>query len=136
KYLRSLSPEWNTHTIVWRNKPKIDTLSLDDLYNNLKIYEPGVKRTSSSRTNKQNVAFISSNNTISTNGSVNTAHGVTTTSTQATAVNSTTIDNLSVGKYIRVDKTKHMKDEELKRKMRNSSNDGRLQKIIIKVRKI
>ncbi|GJT33260.1 hypothetical protein Tco_0923679 [Tanacetum coccineum] len=30
-FLRSLSPEWNTHTIVWRNKPKIDTLSLDDL---------------------------------------------------------------------------------------------------------
>ncbi|GJU13234.1 ribonuclease H-like domain-containing protein [Tanacetum coccineum] len=28
KFLRSLSPEWNTHTIVWRNKPKIDTLSL------------------------------------------------------------------------------------------------------------
>ncbi|GJR29455.1 hypothetical protein Tco_1105687 [Tanacetum coccineum] len=40
KFLRSLSPEWNTHTIVWRNKPEIDTLSLDDLYNNLKIYEP------------------------------------------------------------------------------------------------
>ncbi|GJW43428.1 zf-CCHC domain-containing protein [Tanacetum coccineum] len=31
----------------------------------------------------------------STNGAVNTAHGATTTSTQATAVNSTTIDNLS-----------------------------------------
>ncbi|GJR47089.1 hypothetical protein Tco_1315192 [Tanacetum coccineum] len=29
KFLRSLSPEWNTHTIVWRNKPEIDTLSLD-----------------------------------------------------------------------------------------------------------
>ncbi|GJU68643.1 hypothetical protein Tco_1254902 [Tanacetum coccineum] len=35
KFLRSLSPEWNTHTIVWRNKPEIDTISLDDLYNNL-----------------------------------------------------------------------------------------------------
>ncbi|GJY96000.1 hypothetical protein Tco_0512361 [Tanacetum coccineum] len=40
KFLRSLSPEWNTHTIVWRNKPEIDTLSMDDIYNNLKIYEP------------------------------------------------------------------------------------------------
>nr|GEW58869.1 uncharacterized mitochondrial protein AtMg00810-like [Tanacetum cinerariifolium] len=40
KLLRSLSQEWNTYTIVWRKKPKIDTLSLDDLYNNLKIYEP------------------------------------------------------------------------------------------------
>ncbi|GKA93993.1 hypothetical protein Tco_0815979, partial [Tanacetum coccineum] len=39
KFLISLSLEWNTHTIVWRNKPKIDTFSLDDLYNNLKIYE-------------------------------------------------------------------------------------------------
>ncbi|GJR17075.1 ribonuclease H-like domain-containing protein [Tanacetum coccineum] len=51
KFLRSLSPEWNTHTIVWRNKPEIDTLSLDDLYNNLKIYEPEVKGTSSSSSN-------------------------------------------------------------------------------------
>ncbi|GJW61400.1 uncharacterized mitochondrial protein-like protein [Tanacetum coccineum] len=33
--------------------------------------------------------------TRSTNGAVNTAHGATTVSTQATAVNSTTIDNLS-----------------------------------------
>ncbi|GJV53650.1 putative reverse transcriptase domain-containing protein [Tanacetum coccineum] len=95
KFLRSLSPEWNTHTIVWRNKPEIDTLSLDDLYNNLKIYEPEVKRTSSSRTNTQNIAFVSSNNTSSTNGAFNIAHGVSTASTQATAINSTTIDNLS-----------------------------------------
>ncbi|GJS20303.1 hypothetical protein Tco_0448935 [Tanacetum coccineum] len=64
KFFRSLSPEWNTHTIVWKNKPEIDTLSLDDLYNNLKIYEPEF-------------------------------HDVTTASTQATAVNLTTIDNLS-----------------------------------------
>ncbi|GJX95181.1 hypothetical protein Tco_0349767 [Tanacetum coccineum] len=39
--------------------------------------------------------FVSSNNISSTNGEVNTAHGVTTASTQATAVNSTIIDNLS-----------------------------------------
>ncbi|GKG01107.1 hypothetical protein Tco_0305812, partial [Tanacetum coccineum] len=31
KFFRSLSPEWNTHTIVWRNKPEINSLSLDDL---------------------------------------------------------------------------------------------------------
>ncbi|GKA77743.1 hypothetical protein Tco_0784280 [Tanacetum coccineum] len=78
-----------------RNKPEIDTLSLDNLYNNLKIYEPEVKGTLSSSTNTQNLAFVSSNSTNSTNGAVNTAHGATTASTQATAVNSTTIDNLS-----------------------------------------
>ncbi|GJZ08586.1 hypothetical protein Tco_0542869 [Tanacetum coccineum] len=30
KFLRSLSQEWTMHTIVWRNKPEIETLSLDD----------------------------------------------------------------------------------------------------------
>ncbi|GKD05522.1 hypothetical protein Tco_1180496 [Tanacetum coccineum] len=78
KFLRSLSPEWNIDTIVWRNKPEIDTLSLDNLYNNLKIYEPEVKGISSSSTNTQNVAFVSSNRTNSTNGAVTTAHGATT----------------------------------------------------------
>ncbi|GJZ33370.1 hypothetical protein Tco_0578806 [Tanacetum coccineum] len=73
KFLRRLSQEWNTHTIMWRNKPEIDTLSL-------------VKGTSS---------FMSSNSTSNTSGAVNTAHGATITSTQATVVNSTTINNLS-----------------------------------------
>nr|GEV99663.1 ribonuclease H-like domain-containing protein [Tanacetum cinerariifolium] len=39
KFLRSLSQEWTMHTIVWRNKPEIETLSLDDLFNNSKAYE-------------------------------------------------------------------------------------------------
>ncbi|GJR46125.1 hypothetical protein Tco_1314228 [Tanacetum coccineum] len=39
KLLRSLSPEWNTHAVVWRNKADLDTMSMDDLYNNLKVYE-------------------------------------------------------------------------------------------------
>nr|GEV61415.1 hypothetical protein [Tanacetum cinerariifolium] len=95
KFLRSLLPEWNTHTIVWRNKHEIYTLSFDDLYNNLKIYETEVKGTSSSNTNIQNVSFVLSNSTSGTNGAVNTAHGVSTTSTQVNVVNSTKIDNLS-----------------------------------------
>nr|GEU65633.1 hypothetical protein [Tanacetum cinerariifolium] len=43
KLLRSLSPEWNTHDVVWKNKADLDTMSMDDLYNNLKVYEPEVK---------------------------------------------------------------------------------------------
>ncbi|GKD11812.1 hypothetical protein Tco_1196219, partial [Tanacetum coccineum] len=35
KFLRSLLSEWKTHTLIWRNKPDLDTLSMDDLYNNL-----------------------------------------------------------------------------------------------------
>ncbi|GKE21840.1 hypothetical protein Tco_1433352, partial [Tanacetum coccineum] len=42
--LRSLPSEWKTHTLIWRNKPDLETLSMDDLYNNLKIYETKVKR--------------------------------------------------------------------------------------------
>nr|GEW04011.1 hypothetical protein [Tanacetum cinerariifolium] len=54
-----------------RNKPDLETLSMDDLYNNLKIYETEVKGSSSSSQNSQNVAFVSSNNSYSTNQ----AHG-------------------------------------------------------------
>nr|GEV27363.1 hypothetical protein [Tanacetum cinerariifolium] len=80
------------------NKPEIDTLSLDDLYNNLAVYEPEVKGVSSSSTNTQNMAFVSSssnNNTNSSNEAVNTAFGVTTAGTQVNAANSTNIDNMS-----------------------------------------
>ncbi|GJS19065.1 retrovirus-related pol polyprotein from transposon TNT 1-94 [Tanacetum coccineum] len=97
KLLRSLSPEWNTHAVVWRNKADLDTMSMDDLYNNLKVYKPEVKGMSSSSSSTQNMAFVSSsnNNTSNTNKVVNTAHGVSTTSTQVNAANSTNIDNLS-----------------------------------------
>ncbi|GKC82002.1 hypothetical protein Tco_1137719, partial [Tanacetum coccineum] len=82
KLLRSLSPKWNTHAIVWRNKADLDTMRMDDLYDNLKVYEPEVKGISSSNSSTQNMAFVSSsnNNTSNSNEIVNAAHGVTTTS--------------------------------------------------------
>nr|GEV19759.1 ribonuclease H-like domain, reverse transcriptase, RNA-dependent DNA polymerase [Tanacetum cinerariifolium] len=33
KFLTSLSPEWLMHTIVWRNRSDLDTISLDDFIN-------------------------------------------------------------------------------------------------------
>ncbi|GJS35577.1 hypothetical protein Tco_0533959, partial [Tanacetum coccineum] len=81
KFLRSLSSQWNMHTIVWRNKPDLDKLSLDDLYNNLKVYESKVKGSSSSYTNPYNAAFVSSNTTANTFAVVNTAQGVNAAST-------------------------------------------------------
>nr|GEZ18415.1 hypothetical protein [Tanacetum cinerariifolium] len=39
KFLRSLPSEWKTHTLIWRNKAALEEQSLDDLFNNLKIYE-------------------------------------------------------------------------------------------------
>ncbi|GKB79237.1 hypothetical protein Tco_0946132, partial [Tanacetum coccineum] len=77
--------------IVWRNKPELETISMD----NLKVYEPEVKGTSSSNTSTQNMAFVSSNNSGSTNEVVNTTHGVSAVSTQVSAFNSTNVDNLS-----------------------------------------
>ncbi|GJY58850.1 hypothetical protein Tco_0458742 [Tanacetum coccineum] len=80
-----------------RNKADLDTMSMDDLYNNLKVYEPEVKRMYSSSSSTQNMAFVSTsnNNTSSTNEAVNTAHGVSIASTQVNVANSTNIDNLS-----------------------------------------
>ncbi|GJV98909.1 hypothetical protein Tco_1554161 [Tanacetum coccineum] len=97
KLLRSLSHKWNTHAVVWRNKADLDIMSMNDLYNNLKVYEPEVKRISSSSLSTQNMAFVSSsnNNTSSSNEAVNDAHGVTTASTQVNTAYSTNIDNLS-----------------------------------------
>ncbi|GJZ17931.1 putative ribonuclease H-like domain-containing protein [Tanacetum coccineum] len=84
KLLRSLPSEWKTHDLIWRNKVEIETISLDDLYNNLKIYEPEITGSSSTSQNSQNVAFVSNstNNTNSTNNADDTAHGVSTTHTQ------------------------------------------------------
>ncbi|GJR36486.1 hypothetical protein Tco_1212170 [Tanacetum coccineum] len=42
KFLRILSSEWNTHVVVWRNKPYLNSMSFDDLYNNFKIVEQEV----------------------------------------------------------------------------------------------
>ncbi|GKD22036.1 ribonuclease H-like domain-containing protein [Tanacetum coccineum] len=92
KLLRSLPSEWKTHALIWRNKREIETISLDDLYNNLKIYEPAISRSSSTSQNLQNVSFVSSNSNNSTNEADNTTYGVSAAHTQS---NLTTGDNLS-----------------------------------------
>nr|GEV70566.1 hypothetical protein [Tanacetum cinerariifolium] len=61
KFLTSLAPEWLMYTIVWRNRDDLDTISLDGIYNHLKVYEPEVQK--KSELNSQNMAFISSANT-------------------------------------------------------------------------
>ncbi|GJW15772.1 hypothetical protein Tco_0019905 [Tanacetum coccineum] len=97
KFLRSLPSEWKTHTLIWRNKSNLDELSMDDLYNNLKIYETEVMGSSSTNQNTQNVAFVSSNNTNNTNEAVKTAHGVTTTNSKANASSLPNVDSLRHG---------------------------------------
>ncbi|GJW64097.1 putative ribonuclease H-like domain-containing protein [Tanacetum coccineum] len=43
-FLSSLPPEWNTHVVVWMNKPEVETMSIYDLYDNFKIVEQKVKK--------------------------------------------------------------------------------------------
>ncbi|GKC21006.1 hypothetical protein Tco_1023156 [Tanacetum coccineum] len=95
KLLRSLPSEWKTHTLIWRNKPDLEDLSMDDLYNNLKIYEAEVMGSSSTSQNTQNVAFVSSNSTGSTNEAVKTAHGVSAANSKANASTLSNVDSLS-----------------------------------------
>ncbi|GJR25192.1 ribonuclease H-like domain-containing protein [Tanacetum coccineum] len=82
KFLTSLSPEWLMHTIVWRNRNDLDTMSLDDLYNHLKVYESEVQKKGGS--SSQNMAFISSSNTNSGKSEVPTAQSFSTASGQVT----------------------------------------------------
>nr|GEZ52118.1 hypothetical protein [Tanacetum cinerariifolium] len=67
----------------------------DDLFNNLKIYEAKVKGSSHSSQNTQNIAFVSSNNTDSTNESVNAAPSLSTSSSKATVSTLQNVDSLS-----------------------------------------
>ncbi|GJT63805.1 hypothetical protein Tco_1015285 [Tanacetum coccineum] len=97
KLLKSLPSEWKTHALIWRNKEEIKTISLDDLYNNLKIYEPELIGSSSISQNSSNV-FCSLNSSFSNSSIIkadNTAYGVSAAHTQSNPVNSTSIDNLS-----------------------------------------
>ncbi|GJW51224.1 ribonuclease H-like domain-containing protein [Tanacetum coccineum] len=67
KFLRSLPPSWSQIALIMRNKLDIDEVDIDDLYNNLRVYEDELKRSSSSNSTSQNLAFLSSENTNSTN---------------------------------------------------------------------
>ncbi|GJT00948.1 ribonuclease H-like domain-containing protein [Tanacetum coccineum] len=82
KLLRSLPSAWNNIALIIRNKSDLDTLSIDDLYNNLKVYKSEIKCKSSSSSNSQNVAFVSSDNSSSTNETINTAHSVSAASSK------------------------------------------------------
>ncbi|GJX04264.1 ribonuclease H-like domain-containing protein [Tanacetum coccineum] len=96
KFVHDFVSKWKTHALIWRNKVEIETISLDDLYNNLKIYESKLTSSASTSQNPQNVAFVSNktNNTNNTNKADNTVYEVITAHTQGNGVNSTSLDNL------------------------------------------
>ncbi|GJV93164.1 putative ribonuclease H-like domain-containing protein [Tanacetum coccineum] len=48
-------------SLIMRTKPGVDSLSFDDLYNNLRVFENDVKGSTASSSSTQNVAFVSKN---------------------------------------------------------------------------
>ncbi|GJT39864.1 ribonuclease H-like domain-containing protein [Tanacetum coccineum] len=69
---------------------------MDDLYNNLKVYESRIKGQSSSSLNSQNVAFVSLDNSSSTNETVNTVHNVSAASSKDQASIASYADDIDV----------------------------------------
>ncbi|GKB90006.1 ribonuclease H-like domain-containing protein [Tanacetum coccineum] len=67
KFLRSLPSFWSQVSLMMRTKPGVDSLSFYDLYNNLRVFETDVKGSTGSSSSEQNVAFVSSESTSSTN---------------------------------------------------------------------
>ncbi|GJT31266.1 hypothetical protein Tco_0911541 [Tanacetum coccineum] len=74
KFLRSLPSAWSQVSLIMRTKPGVDSLSFDDFYNNLRVFESDIKGSTASSSSPQNVAFVSKN-TSSTN-EVSTAYCV------------------------------------------------------------
>ncbi|GJT42947.1 hypothetical protein Tco_0951662 [Tanacetum coccineum] len=66
KFLRSLPSAWSQVSLIMRTKPGVDSLSFDDLYNNLRVFKSDIKGSTASSSSSQNVAFVFEN-TSSTN---------------------------------------------------------------------
>ncbi|GJV82857.1 hypothetical protein Tco_1522755 [Tanacetum coccineum] len=113
KLLRSLPSAWNNIALIMRNKSGLYTLSMDDLYNNLKVYESEIKGQSSSSSNSQNVSFVSSKNTSSTNEAVNTAYDISTASSQGQASSSTYADDVMFSFFANQSNSLQLDNEDL-----------------------
>nr|GFA60105.1 hypothetical protein [Tanacetum cinerariifolium] len=113
KLLKSLPPAWNTHTLIMQNKSNLDMLSMDDLYNNLKVYEAKNKGQSSSSSNTQNVSFVSSDNTSSTNEAVNTAHNVSAANSRGQAFALTYADDVMFSIFVNQSNSLQLSNEDL-----------------------
>ncbi|GKA60047.1 hypothetical protein Tco_0759360 [Tanacetum coccineum] len=112
--LKVKPPTWNNIALIMRNKPDLDELSMDDLYNNLKVYEAKIKSQSSSNSNSQNVAFVSSRKPLAiTNEHFNTALDVSTASTQGQASSSTYADDVMFSFFVNQSKSPLLDNEDM-----------------------
>nr|GEY13996.1 hypothetical protein [Tanacetum cinerariifolium] len=115
KFLRALPSSWNNIALIMRNKEGIDELDIDDLYNNLKVFEADIKGSSGSSSNSHNVAFLSAEDTNSIN-EVNTANGVSTAachSSSGQAYSSSYTDDLMFSFFASQSNSPQLDDEDL-----------------------
>ncbi|GKB15825.1 ribonuclease H-like domain-containing protein [Tanacetum coccineum] len=115
KFIRALPSSWNNIALIRRNKEGIDKLDIDDLYNNLKVFEADIKGSSGSSSNSQNVAFLSAEDTNNIN-EVNTANGVSTAaghSSQGQASSSSYTDDLMFSFFANQSNSPQLDDEDL-----------------------
>ncbi|GJU93982.1 hypothetical protein Tco_1318738 [Tanacetum coccineum] len=105
----------NNVALIMRNKTGIDDLDIDDLYNNLKVFEADIKGSSRSSSNSQNVAFLSAEDTNNIN-EVNTANGVSTASchnSHGQDSSSTYTDDLMFSFFANQSNSPQLDDEDL-----------------------
>ncbi|GJR48656.1 ribonuclease H-like domain-containing protein [Tanacetum coccineum] len=88
KFLRSLPPAWSNLAMTMRTKPDVDTLSIDDLYNNLRVFEQEIQGASKTSSSAQNVAFVSQSksNTNKVKSGFTGAYSTCTPSTSSTNI--------------------------------------------------
>nr|GEV89882.1 hypothetical protein [Tanacetum cinerariifolium] len=98
RFGRNKETKKRTHTLIWKNKTDLEEQSLDDLFNSLKIYEAEVKSSSSASTSTQNIAFVSSQNTNSTNEPVSAVASVFAASAKIPIYALPNVDTLSNAK--------------------------------------
>nr|GEV64460.1 hypothetical protein [Tanacetum cinerariifolium] len=114
KLLRSLPPAWNNIALILRNKHGIETLSMDDLCKNLRVYEVEIKGQSSLGSNSHNVAFVSSENTCTINETFTTARDIPAAGSKEQPSASSYVDDVMFSFFESQSNTPQLDKEDLK----------------------
>ncbi|GJW44643.1 hypothetical protein Tco_0073442 [Tanacetum coccineum] len=99
-----LPSKWDTHVVVWMNKPDFDTMGLDDLYNNFKIVEQKIERSTGAINDEKNLAFLTTTGASSINN-INTINpevstGTTKVNTASTETSTASFSDATVYAFL------------------------------------
>nr|GEV48312.1 hypothetical protein [Tanacetum cinerariifolium] len=93
--VQHVAPTTTEQRMARKNELNAREQSLDDLFNNLKIYEVEVKSSSSASTTTQNITFVSSRTTNNTNEPVSAVTSVSAASAKIFVSALSNVDTLS-----------------------------------------